>query len=82
MTGILKQLTEITGSEGLLTGADIGKKYHADGSGESSHAPLAVLRPKSTEEVSALLRICSATEQKIVIQGGLTGLCGGATPGE
>lgn len=41
---------------------------------------LAVLKPKNTDEVSALVKICSAHKISIVPQGGNTGLCGGATP--
>ncbi|HEY0421485.1 MAG TPA: FAD-binding oxidoreductase [Acetobacteraceae bacterium] len=43
-------------------------------------APAAVAYPRSTEEVSAVLRICHALRVPVVPQGGLTGLAGGATP--
>lgn len=41
--------------------------------------PLAVFRPKSTEQVSAIMRACTEYGIKAVVQGGLTGLAGGAT---
>ena len=41
---------------------------------------LAVLRPKNTNEVSALVSLCHSENIAIVPQGGNTGLCGGATP--
>lgn len=41
--------------------------------------PLAVFRPKSTEQVAAIMRACTEYGIKAVVQGGLTGLAGGAT---
>ncbi|MDE0156918.1 MAG: FAD-binding oxidoreductase [Gammaproteobacteria bacterium] len=82
MNNTIKQLIGKLGPDVILTGADISGKYHADSSGETAHPPVAVARPGSTSQVSDILRICSAANQKIVVQGGLTGLCGGATPQE
>ncbi|MCC7008552.1 MAG: FAD-binding oxidoreductase [Acidobacteria bacterium] len=42
--------------------------------------PLAVIRPRTTADVSAALRICHDSGTPVVPQGGLTGLAGGATP--
>ena len=42
--------------------------------------PVAVVRPSSTEDVATILRECGRAGQRVVIQGGLTGLAGGATP--
>ena len=80
MNDTIRQLVEELGPDAVLTGTDITEKYHADGSGETAHAPAAVVRPASTEQVAGVLRTCSSADQKIVVQGGLTGLCGGATP--
>ena len=41
---------------------------------------MAVLRPRSVEQLAAVLAACSAAHQPVVVQGGMTGLCGGATP--
>ncbi len=41
-----------------------------------------VLRPATTEEVAAIVRICADHGIGIVPQGGNTGYCGGATPGQ
>ena len=38
--------------------------------------------PASTEEVAAVVRLCAAARMPIYPQGGNTGLCGGAVPGE
>lgn len=42
--------------------------------------PLAVARPKTTEQVSQLLAVCNTHGIPVVPQGGLTGMAGGATP--
>lgn len=41
---------------------------------------LAIVRPASTEEVARVVRLCAAARAPIVVQGGNTGLMGGATP--
>lgn len=51
-----------------------------DWRGKHRGAALALLRPRSVEEVSTILRWASATRTPIVPQGGNTGLSGGATP--
>lgn len=39
-----------------------------------------VLKPKSTEEVSAILKICNENNLAVCPQGGNTGLVGGSVP--
>jgi FAD/FMN-containing dehydrogenase len=59
--------------------SDLGrhlKDFAAIGSGEI----LAVAFPRSTVEVSAILRLCNAASVTVVPQGGLTGMVGGALP--
>jgi FAD/FMN-containing dehydrogenase len=64
----------------VLTGADISAKYQHDWSAETPGVPIGVVRPTSTEQVSTILRLCSAAGQPVVVQGGLSGLCGGGNP--
>ena len=42
--------------------------------------PCCILKPRTTQEVAALLAACNEIGQKIVVQGGRTGLSGGARP--
>ena len=42
--------------------------------------PAALVRPRSTEEVSTVLRLCDGAGVPVVAQGGRTGLAGGAVP--
>ncbi len=77
---ILTELEQALGPGGVLTGDGIGEKHHVDFSGEHACAPAAVVRPGSTEELSAVMKCCHAAGQGVVVQGGMTGLAGGATP--
>ena len=67
-------------SDSILTAEEISERYSVDFTGENAQMPLAVIRPGSTEEVALILRTCSELSQPVVIQGGMTGLAGGATP--
>ena len=64
----------------LLTGAEAGARHHSDWTRINACEPRAVLRPRSTAEVAKILGLCHAASQPVVVQGGLTGLAGGATP--
>jgi len=72
-------LRAAVGAEQVLTGAD-AQAYETDWRERYRGHPLAVVRPGSTEEVAAVVRLCAQANIPIVPQGGNTGLCGGATP--
>ncbi len=80
MSEILSALARELGADAVIGGAEISDKYAVDVSGENARKPIAVVLPKSTEDVAAALKLCSAARQPVVVQGGLTGLSGGATP--
>jgi FAD/FMN-containing dehydrogenase len=77
---IINALRQELGDDQVLVGDAIGGKHAVDFSGEHACAPLALVRPATTAELAAILRACSAQGQPVVVQGGLTGLSGGATP--
>lgn len=52
--------------------------YGHDETEDLSHPPDVVVRPRTTEEVAAVLRICHALEVPVTPIGGRTGLSGGA----
>lgn len=62
----------------LLRAKDDIERYTRDWSGDHFGMPLAVVRPRSVDEVSLLMRCCSANNIPVVPQGGLTGLVGAA----
>lgn len=66
--------------DAVFVGADIPERFLSDWSGLGAVQPLALVRPRSTEEVSATLGLCNRFRIPVVPQGGLTGLAGGAQP--
>ena len=80
-TAFLDALTAAIAPGGVIVGDAIEPKHMGDWVVKSSGVgPLAVAYPRSTEEVSAIMRLCHANAIPVVPQGGLTGLAGGATP--
>lgn len=82
MSMVLDALLNALGAECVLVGGSIPHRNLKDASNARAYPPVALLLPRSTEEVSQCLSICHAHSQKVVVQGGLTGLVGGATPQE
>ncbi|MGH8313038.1 MAG: FAD-binding oxidoreductase, partial [Gammaproteobacteria bacterium] len=75
----LDALRATVGAAQVLTGAD-AHVYAVDWRERYSGTPLAVVRPATTEEIAAVVRLCAQARIPVVPQGGNTGLCGGATP--
>ncbi len=80
MITLLDKLEATLDAPGLILGNAISDKYFADWSGAKPCAPAALLKPKTTDELSAVMALCHQYDQSVVVQGGLTGLAGGATP--
>ncbi|MGF6176261.1 FAD-binding oxidoreductase [Ensifer sp. 4252] len=78
---VIEDLKQALG-DAVLTGIEIGERYRSDASLTGHYLPKAVIRPANTEDVATALRICNAHGQAVVVQGGLTGLAGGANPDE
>ena len=74
--GLIDDLATVAGPAQVLTGADMAR-YARDWMGKYQGAPLAVVRPGSTAEVSACVRIAAAHGVAIVPVSGNTGLVGG-----
>ena len=72
MSDLIAQLKALLGPQGMLEGADAEAK--ASSGWSRLGTPRAVLRPASTQEVSAVLKLCHAAGQPVVAWGGLTGL--------
>jgi len=79
---LLDQFIAIVGSSNVLRAqTDIEPYLHEQRGLYHGSSPL-VLKPGSTEEVSAILKLATATKTAIVPMGGNTGLVGGQTPRE
>lgn len=76
---ILDQLRAKIGAPFVLTAAPDMAKWATDWTGRYSSAPLAVLRPANTSEVSAILVTAHAAGIPVVPVSGNTGLNGGAS---
>ena len=76
------RLAAIVGASHLLTDpADIAPYLHEPRDKYAGRARC-VVRPKTRDEVAAILALCHATDTPLVPQGGNTGLVGGQTPGD
>lgn len=79
---VVAALKQELGDTDVLTGDQISVKYLKDWSDERAGIPLALVRPRNTQQVAQVLRICQAHGQAVTPQGGLTGLAGGAVPSQ
>jgi len=70
----------IVGAQHCLTEAQDTAAYGEDWRGNMRATPDMVLRPASTEQVSAILREAAAQGLRVVPAGGRTGLAGGTVP--
>jgi FAD/FMN-containing dehydrogenase len=77
---LIRDLAGAVGAPHVLTAPADVEPYATDWRKRYFGRPLAVVRPASTAEVAAVVKLCAATRTAIVPQGGNTGLCGGATP--
>jgi FAD/FMN-containing dehydrogenase len=81
MTGAVAALLAELGPDRVMTGDVIPMRNRQDAVAAPPTAPLALVLPRTTEDVAAALRICRAHGQPVGPQGGMTGLAGGAHPG-
>ncbi len=73
-----RRLQDIVGERGVVTGEADMAPYLTDWRRAFHGRAGAIVRPASTEEVSAVVRLCAGEGIAIVPQGGNTGMCGGA----
>ena len=74
---LITKLTAIVGEKHAITDPDVQAAYlHEQRNRWPGHSPL-ILRPDSTQQVSAILKLANETRTAIVPQGGNTGLVGG-----
>jgi FAD/FMN-containing dehydrogenase len=77
---LISALTAIVGSGHVLTDEAVTKGYRTDWTGRWEGRATAVVRPASTDEVSAVVRACAGAGVAVVPQGGNTGLVGASIP--
>ena len=77
---LIDALVGVVGPGNVLVDVDVRAGYETDWTGRFGGAACCVVRPASTDEVSGVLRACSAVAAAVVPQGGNTGLVGGGVP--
>lgn len=73
-------LAEVVGADQVLVAADLRASYETDWTRRFTGTARCVVRPGGADEVAAVLRVCSSYGIAVVVQGGNTGLVGGAVP--
>lgn len=81
-SAFLAALSQALDDSTLLAGDSIPEKARSDASLSGRHLPIAYVRPTNIEQISTTLRICNDHRIPVVVQGGMTGLAGGANPVE
>lgn len=76
METLIAALRDIVGPSHVLTGADT-QAFGREWTGHYHWTPLAVVRPGTVEEISAVMRLANDTGTPVVPVGGNTGLNGG-----
>jgi len=76
MDALVRELTNLFGSEAVLCAAEVGQRACSYWDSSSMQAR-ALIRPATTAEVSRLLALCNERRQAVVVQGGRTGVCCG-----
>jgi glycolate oxidase len=77
---IAAALRAIVPGEGVIVNEDELRPYESDGLTAYRQAPLIVVLPETTEQVSRILRYCHDNGVKVVPRGAGTSLSGGALP--
>jgi FAD/FMN-containing dehydrogenase len=77
---LLAALRDKLGAAAVLTGAEVPARNCNDWSASLPQTPLAVIRPLDAQGVADAVATCRKAHLPFVPQGGLTGLCRGASP--
>ena len=80
MNDFLERCREVVGASQVLTAEGELESYLTDWRQRFTGKALAIVRPGSTEEVAAIVRLCREFEVPLVPQGGNTGLVLGSVP--
>jgi glycolate oxidase len=79
-SAVLNDLRAIAGAEAVLSEPEQVRTYECDALTNMRAVPLAVLLPKTTEQVQGIVRVCHRERIPFVARGAGTGLSGGALP--
>jgi len=77
---IVRELEKLLGSEGVISSEEERRAYECDALTAYRCPPMAVVLPRTTEEVAATVRLCAKEGVPIVPRGAGTSLAGGSLP--
>ena len=77
---VREALVGVLGESRVLQDPGRLEAHSGDWSEAKRVRPSLVICPRTPQEVASALAVCSRLGQQVVVQGGLTGLAGGATP--
>jgi glycolate oxidase len=79
---IIKALEQLLGADAVISEEEGRRAFEADALTAYRRIPLAVVLPRTTEEVAKILKYCHEQGIKVVPRGAGTSLSGGALPAE
>ncbi|MCQ6256088.1 FAD-binding oxidoreductase [Pseudomonas sp. Q11] len=77
---LIQSIEQVVGAAGLVRDPELMHSYLTDWRNAYQGRAALVVRPATTEEVAAVVRLCHDARVALVPQGGNTGLCGGSIP--
>ena len=79
---IAADLARLIGKDALIVDEDGRRAFETDALTAYRSMPLVVVLPRTTDEVSRILKYCFENNLKVIPRGAGTSLCGGALPAE
>ena len=79
-TDIIKALKVLIDTEDVLTDFESLEKYGQDETEDLVYKPEVVVRPKTVEQISQIMKLANAQTIPVTVRGAGTGLSGGALP--
>jgi glycolate oxidase len=79
---LLSDIKAVVGDDAVITRHEGMEKYSHDETEDLTYYPEIVVKPKSAEEISALMKLCNQHLIPVTPRGAGTGLSGGALPVE
>jgi FAD/FMN-containing dehydrogenase len=76
------ELAAAVGAQHVIAGLDIGERYRIDITKKYASHPAFLVRPATTDEVAAVVRVAAAHRTPVTVIGGQTGTVGSAVPSD
>ena len=79
---LVEALRQAVGADLVVVGEGITPVHRTDWRKTTVRDPIAVVCPTTTGQVSAAMQVCHRLRHPVTVQGGMTGLVGGALPND